>query len=126
MCHLGDSRDSALEIDILASSRDVRVAIGGVMIAESHLPRLLFETNLPTRHYLPKIDVRTDLLEPSQTTTRCPYKGTAEYYSPRIGDTLHPDIAWSYLTPFPENQKIAELIAFHDKKGDLIVADARH
>lgn len=119
-------RDPYTRIDILASSRHVRAAIDGVTIAESHQPRILFETNLPMRYYLPKIDVRMDLLEPSETTTRCPYKGTAEYYSARIGGTLYPDIAWSYRTPFPESQKIAGLIALHDEKADLIVDDVRH
>lgn len=114
-------RDPYTRIDILASSRHVRVAIGGVIVAETHQPRLLFETNVATRYYLPKIDVRMGLLERSATLTRCPYKGTAEYHSARIADTVYPDVAWSYPAPFPESQKIAGLIAFHDEKTDLIV-----
>ncbi len=119
-------RDPYTRIDILASSRHVRVTIDDVVIAESYQPRLLFETNLPARYYLPKVDVRMDLLEPSDTTTRCPYKGTAEYYSARIGNTRYPDIAWSYRTPFPESQKIAGLLAFHDETAALTLDHVGH
>lgn len=118
-------RDPYTRIDILASSRRVRVEIDGVPVAESTNPRLLFETNVPTRYYLPKTDVRLDLLEPSETITRCPYKGTAEYYSVRIGETVHRDVAWFYPRPFPESQKIAGLVAFYDEKVAVYVDGVR-
>jgi uncharacterized protein (DUF427 family) len=105
-------RDPHTRIDILPSSRAVRVELGGVIIAESNHARLLFETGLPTRYYLPKTHIRMDLLEHSDKVTHCPYKGTAEYWSIRIGDQNHTDIAWSYRAPLPESQKIAGLIAF--------------
>ena len=73
-------RDPYHRVDILASSRHVRVAVDGVTIAESARPVILFETGLPPRYYLPLSDVRTDLLAPSGTQTHCPYKG-----SPRTG-----------------------------------------
>lgn len=112
-------RDPRTRIDILASSRHVRVEIDGVTVAESRSPRLLFETGLPTRYYLPKTDVRLDLLEPSDTITRCPYKGEAEYYSVRVGDRLHEDVVWYYRTPLPESQKVQGLVAFYDEKVDV-------
>jgi uncharacterized protein (DUF427 family) len=115
------ARDPHTRVDILASSRRVRVEIDGVTLADSAHPRLLFETGLPTRYYLPKIDVRLDLLQPSETVTQCPYKGSTEYYSVRIGETTHPDIAWSYRTPLPESQKIAGLVAFADERVDVYV-----
>jgi uncharacterized protein (DUF427 family) len=105
-------RNPYARIDILPSSRQVRVALDGVTIAETTSARMLFETHLPVRYYLPKTDVRMDLLERSATSTGCPYKGTAEYWSVRVGDALHDDVAWSYRTPLPESQKIAGLIAF--------------
>lgn len=114
-------RDPYTRIDILASSRQVLVEIGGVTVADSYQPRLLFETNVPTRYYLPKIDTRLDLLEPSETITRCPYKGTAAYYSARIDGTVYPDIAWFYRTPFPESQKIAGMLAFYSENVNLFV-----
>ncbi|MET0132249.1 MAG: DUF427 domain-containing protein [Kibdelosporangium sp.] len=114
-------RDPHTRVDILASSRHIRVEIGGVTVAESSNARLLFETGLPTRYYLPKTSVRMDLLEPSDTKTRCPYKGEASYHSARIGGNPHDDIAWYYDTPLPESQKVAGLIAFYDEKVDTFV-----
>ncbi|SFK00665.1 MULTISPECIES: DUF427 domain-containing protein [Amycolatopsis] len=114
-------RDPYKRVDILGSSRHVRVEIDGVTVADSHSPRLLFETGLPTRYYLPKTDVRLDLLEPSDTITRCPYKGSAEYYSVRVGDKLHQDVVWYYRTPLPESQKVQGLVCFYNEKVDIYV-----
>lgn len=114
-------RDPHKRVDILASSRHVRIEIDGVTVADSHSPRLLFETGLPTRYYLPKTDLRLDLIEPSDTTTRCPYKGEAEYYSVRVGDTLHSDIVWYYRSPVPESQKVQGLVCFYNEKVDVFV-----
>jgi uncharacterized protein (DUF427 family) len=68
-------RDPYHRVDVLNSSRHVKVVVEGQVVAETHRPRLLFETSLPTRYYIPKADVRMDLLEPTQTSTQCPYKG---------------------------------------------------
>jgi uncharacterized protein (DUF427 family) len=114
-------RDPYTRIDVLASSRNVRVEIDGVTVAESQNARLLFETGLPTRYYLPKTAVRMDLLEPSDTRTACPYKGEASYYSARIGDQLHEDVVWYYNTPLLESQKVASLVAFYNEKVDTFV-----
>jgi uncharacterized protein (DUF427 family) len=118
-------RDPYTRVDILASSRRVQVEIDGVTVADSTSPRLLFETGLPTRYYLPKTDVRMDLLRHTDTSTGCPYKGTAEYWSIDVNGRAHPDIAWSYKAPFAESQKIAGLIAFYNEKVDLVVDGLR-
>ena len=112
-------RDPHTRIDVLPSSRHVRIEVDGVTVAESRNARLLFETGLPIRYYLPKTHVRMDLLERTDTVTRCPYKGTAEYWSIRVGDTVHKDLVWSYRTPLPESQKVAGLVAFY--KVDIYV-----
>jgi uncharacterized protein (DUF427 family) len=117
----GHPRDPRVRVDILASSRHVRVEIDGVTVADSVRPYLLFETDLPTRYYLPKTDVRLDLLEKSDTVTHCPYKGAAEYWSVRTGDQVHTDILWGYRTPFPESQKVAGLVAFFDERVEVYV-----
>jgi uncharacterized protein (DUF427 family) len=106
-------RNPQTRIDILPSSRHVRVEVDGVTIAESTNARLLFETGLPVRYYFPKTHVRMDLLEPIDTVTACPYKGFAEYWAIRVGDQVHRDLAWSYRTALPESQRIAGLIAFY-------------
>jgi uncharacterized protein (DUF427 family) len=114
-------RDPYTRVDVLSSSRHVRVEVNGVTIAETAKPTLLFETGLPTRYYLPKAHARMDLLRPSDTVSHCPYKGQAEYWSLRVGDEVRPDVAWSYRSPFPESQKIAGLISFYPEKVDLYV-----
>ncbi len=114
-------RDPYTRVDILASSRRVRVLLDDLVLADSTSPRLLFETGLPTRYYLPRTHVRMDLLEGSPTVTHCPYKGRAETWSVRAGEALHEDLAWSYPAPLPESQKVAGLIAFYDEKLDVEV-----
>jgi uncharacterized protein (DUF427 family) len=114
-------RDPYTRVDILASSRHVRIEVDGVTVAESTSPTLLFETGLPVRYYLPKTHVRTDLLSHTDTVTGCPYKGQAEWWSVRVGESVHEDLAWSYRTPLPESQKIAGLIAFYNEKVDIYV-----
>lgn len=116
-------RDPYKRVDVLQSSRHVKVEIDGVTVAETTRPRLLFETGLPTRYYIPKVDVRMDLLEPTTTRTRCPYKGEAVYWSARIGDKVHEDIVWSYPAPIPECPKIENHLAFFQEKVDAIYVD---
>jgi uncharacterized protein (DUF427 family) len=119
------ARDPYTRVDILPSSRHVRVEVDGVTVAESASPRLLFETGLPVRYYLPKTHVRMDLLTPTDSESHCPYKGQAEWWSVRAGDNLHEDLAWSYRTPLPESQKIAGLVAFYNEKADIYVDGVR-
>jgi uncharacterized protein (DUF427 family) len=118
-------RDPYTRVDILASSRHVRVEVDGETVAESSSPRLLFETGLPVRYYLPKTHVRLDLLIPTATVTHCPYKGRAEWWSVRTPNAVREDLAWSYRTPLPESQKIAGLVAFYNEKVDIYVDGVR-
>jgi uncharacterized protein (DUF427 family) len=114
-------RDPYTRVDILASSRHVRVVVDGETIADSLHPRILFETGLPPRYYLPLPDVRLDLLTPSQTETHCPYKGTATYWHLDVNGQRYDDFVWIYRAPLPESQKIAGLVAFYNEKVDLYV-----
>jgi uncharacterized protein (DUF427 family) len=114
-------RDPYTRVDILASSRHVGVQVDGVTVADSHQPRILFETGLPPRYYLPQTDLRMELLRPSDTLSRCPYKGTATYWDVMVGDTVHKDFVWCYRTPLPESQKIAGLACFYNEHVDLYV-----
>ena len=111
------ARSPYTRVDILNSSRHVEVAVDGVVVADSHQPRILFETGLVPRFYLPMADVRLDLLTPTTSTTRCPYKGTATYWS--VGQ--HRDIAWCYRAPLPESQKVAGLICFYQERAAIVV-----
>ena len=114
-------RDPSTRVDILASSRRVRVELDGVVLAESANARVLFETGLPPRWYLPKPDVPMALLVPTGTVSHCPYKGQAQHWSARVGDRLVEDLAWSYRTPLPESTKIAGLVAFYNERVDLFI-----
>lgn len=108
-------------IDTLYGSSHVVVALDGEKVAESHSPVILFETGLPTRYYLPKVDLRMDLLVPSNTITKCAYKGTASYYSANVAGQTFPDIAWFYKFTTTETSKIAARISFYNERVDLFV-----
>lgn len=119
------ARDTRHRVDAIPSERHVRVELGGVVLAESDRPLALFETGLPTRWYFPEEDVRTELLEASGAKSRCPYKGKSEFFSVRVGDELHPDRAWRYPEPIPENPLIKGMYAFFNEHVDLIVDGER-
>jgi uncharacterized protein (DUF427 family) len=114
-------RDPYTRVDILGSSRHVEVVLNGVTVADSHRPRILFETGLPPRYYLPLTDVRQDLLRPTSTQTHCPYKGTASYWSIQLGEDVFEDYVWTYRAPLPESQKVTGLACFYNEKVDLYV-----
>ena len=114
-------RNPYARVDILPSSRHVRVLVDGEVVAESHRPWLLFETYLPVRYYFAKPDVRMDLLDATDSHTRCPYKGEASYWSVRAGGTVHEDVAWSYPHPLPESTRVAGLVAFYNERVDIEV-----
>jgi len=114
-------RDPYTRVDILPSSRRVRIEIDGETVADSSNGSFLHETGLPIRYYLPKVDVRMDLLTPTDKATQCPYKGTARYWTVTVGANVHEDIAWAYDTPLPESMRIAGLIAFYNERVDTYV-----
>ncbi|RKT68960.1 uncharacterized protein (DUF427 family) [Saccharothrix variisporea] len=118
-------RDPYTRVDALPSSRHIRVEVGGVTVAESSRPVVLFETGLPARYYLPMTDVRMDLLRPTDLRTSCPYKGTAEYWSVVVGDAVHENVVWGYRTPLEESRRIAGLVAFYNEKVDIFVDGVR-
>jgi uncharacterized protein (DUF427 family) len=116
-------RDPYKRVDVVNSSRPVRVVVGGVTVADTKSARFLFETRLPTRYYFPQEDVRMDLLVPSDKATACPYKGKAHYWSARIGDKVFEDIVWSYADPIPECPKIKGYLCFFNEHVDAIYVD---
>ena len=115
------ARDPSKRVDVVPSERHVRVELDGEVVAESHRPHALFETTLPTRWYLPLADVREGMLVKSNTVSRCPYKGTAAYWSVRTSTALHEDVAWTYAEPVIECPRIAGLVAFFNERVDLVV-----
>lgn len=113
------ARDPYKRVDVIHSSRHIKVVVDGVTIGESKRPSLLFETGLPTRYYMPKHDARMDLLERTDTVTRCPYKGEAHLYTVKVGTTRHEGLAWIYHYPTVECAKIQGLVGFLNEKVDM-------
>lgn len=114
---VGHPRDPFHRVDVRQSSRHVVVALGDDVVADSDRPTLLFETHLPVRYYLPREDVRLDLLSESDKSTTCAYKGHASYF----GTDAHPDIAWTYLEPLRDAEQVRGLIAFFNERADITV-----
>jgi uncharacterized protein (DUF427 family) len=108
----GHPRDPYTRVDIRRSSRHVTVSLDGQTLAETRSPKLLFETSLPPRIYVPSEDIRGESLAPSATRTYCPYKGRASYWSADVGGRLVDDVAWSYPEPFPEAEKVRDHLSF--------------
>ena len=115
------ARDPYTRVDILSSSRAVRVEIDGETVAETTNAKFLFETGLPVRYYIPKTDVRMDLLTATELHTECPYKGVASYYSVTVGDTDHENVVWWYPFPTAESAEVASLVSFYNEKVDIFV-----
>ncbi|OBG12554.1 hypothetical protein A5765_14455 [Mycolicibacterium celeriflavum] len=108
-------------IDVLASSRHVRIESDGHVLAESKRPLLLFETHLPVRFYLPRDDVLADL-DNSDTISYCAYKGRASYFSVPDGPR---DVAWTYRDPLPDGARVRDRICFFDERVDVTVDGVR-
>lgn len=94
------------------SPRRIRVVIGGEVVADSTDARLLHETGLMPVYYLPRQDVREELMERSETTTHCPFKGDASYWHVRAGDEVREDAIWAYPQPLEGAPPLGELVAF--------------
>jgi uncharacterized protein (DUF427 family) len=114
-------RDPYHRVDVLESSRHVRVKVAGEVVAETERPMVLFETGLPPRYYMPPEDVHEKVLVASEKTTQCPYKGTASYYSVEAGGERVEDLVWYYPEPIPEAAKIEGLLCFFNERVDLEV-----
>ena len=94
-------------VDCMATARRLRVALGDVVIVDTTETTGVYETGLAPRLYVDREQLLVDVLRPSATTTYCPYKGTASYWSAVVGEDVVPDVAWSYQTPYAECQAIA-------------------
>jgi uncharacterized protein (DUF427 family) len=119
-------RNPYVRVDAQRSTRTVRVELEGVVLGESSSTVMVFETGLPTRYYLNRTEIDFDHLIPTDTVTRCPYKGTTGgYWSVRTGERVHPDLAWSYDFPTRQLLPITGLIAFYNERVDIAVDGRR-
>jgi uncharacterized protein (DUF427 family) len=109
-----------MTLTITPIDQRVTVVVDGETVADSTRAVLLREQGVPVpRYYLPRDDVRMDLLEPTDSSTRCSRKGVASYWSVRVGDALHADLAWSYEDPIPGAEAIAGLLAFYNERAEI-------
>jgi uncharacterized protein (DUF427 family) len=115
------ARDPYHRVDVLETSRHVRVSLAGEVLAETTRARVIFETSLPPRWYFPAEDVRMEHLRPSETTTGCAYKGWATYWSASVGDEEEEDLVWTYREPRREVVPIADHLCFFNERVDLEV-----
>lgn len=118
----GHPKDPYKRIEIFPSTRDIRVEVDGVVVAQSNSNMFLYETLLRTRHYLPATAVKDwGFLTKSDTTTFCPYKGQAEYYHLKVGGKLIEDAVWYYTYPTHESAAIQGRLCFYNEKVDVFV-----
>lgn len=110
-------RDPFHRVDVRETSRPVRIEVDGEVVAATTNARLLFETSLPTRFYIPREDVRLEL-HAHPRHSYCPYKGEASYWSVDVGGRRREQLAWSYEEPLPDMPAIAGLLAFWDDRVD--------
>lgn len=117
----GHPKDPYKRIDILHSTRNIRVDINGVTLADSSAPLLLLETTLRTRYYLPPTSVKWEYLRRSDTQTLCPYKGSANYYHVEVNGKVYRDLVWYYRYPTIESAPIAGYMCFYNEKVNIWV-----
>ena len=114
-------RDPYHRVDVLDTSRHVRVEVAGEVVAETTRARVIFETGLPSRWYIPPDDVRSDVLVPSDKRTGCAYKGFASYRSVRVGDQLEEDLVWVYEDPTRDAERVKGYLCFFNERCDIHV-----
>lgn len=122
----GHPKDPYKRIEIFPSTRDIRIELDGVVVAQSSSNMFLYETMLRTRYYLPSTAVKDwTLLSRSDTTTFCPYKGQAEYYHLKVGNKLVEDAVWFYRYPTHESAAIQGRLCFYNEKVNIFVDGAK-
>jgi uncharacterized protein (DUF427 family) len=118
---IGHARDPYHRIDVLDTSRHIVVSVAGQVVAETRRARVLFESGLPPRWYIPPADVRDEALVPSSSHTICAYKGQASYWSIRAGDRIARDLVWYYPDPRHDAARVAGYFCFFNERVDLVI-----
>ena len=116
----GHPRNPYHRVDCVRTSRHLRVEVGGVTLVDTADTVGLYETSLAPRLYVDRRHVRMDLLVPSATTSYCPYKGTATYWTAVVGDVTVDDVAWTYEDPLPESLPIRGMLSFYEDRATVV------
>lgn len=107
-------------ISVAPTAGRVVVRVNGTVVADSVHARTLNEASYPPVQYVPRDDVRLDLLERTDHATHCPYKGDAAYWSVRVEGTVAENVVWSYEAPYPAVDSIAGHMAFYPSRVESI------
>lgn len=107
-------------VDCRPTNRRLRVDVAGATLVDTSDTTIVFETALNPVLYVDPSHVRTDLLQRSETSSYCNYKGYATYWSAVIGDSVVDDVAWSYHDPMPETWPIKGYFSFDATRADVI------
>lgn len=118
---VGHAHDPFKTIEVWNSDRHVEVSLGGVVLGSSRRPRMLLETSLPTRWYLPRADVAMDVLTASDHRSTCAYKGHASYFSVADGSEAGADIGWTYENPLHAAEPVRDMVCFWAERTDLVL-----
>jgi uncharacterized protein (DUF427 family) len=110
-------------ITVEPTGKHVTVRVNGEVVAETDNALTLQESTYPAVHYIPRNDVVQSVLSSSDTTTYCPFKGDASYYTvtTSVGDVVE-DAIWTYEQPYPAVADIAGHVAFYPEKAEIAVA----
>jgi len=109
------------KITIVPAGEHVEVSLNGQKLAESDRAIRLDETGSPARYYIPRDDVRMDLLEPTDHKSTCPFKGQASYWSVQAGEHRLENVVWSYPEPIPDAEGIAGLLSFYNDRVQITI-----
>ena len=107
-------------IDVEPHRLRVRVGFAGETIADSERALRVRESRHDPVVYVPREDVRQELLEKTDHTTYCPFKGHASYYSIRVGDRVSENAIWSYEDPYDEVAPLKDCMAFYLERVDSL------
>ncbi len=117
----GHVRDPYHRVDVLDSSRHVKVSLDGVVLAETKRPKALFETGLPVRWYIPLEDANLEHLVHSPTKTTCAYKGDASTLSVHVNGDVRKDLVWTYPDPHRDVDRVRGHLCFYNEFVDIEV-----
>jgi uncharacterized protein (DUF427 family) len=106
-----------------ATNKLIRVEFGGVALAETRRAYRVLETSHPPVYYLPQDDIRMECLTQARLQTVCEFKGTATYWTVRVGDRVAENAGWSYRNPLPGFEAIRNHIAFYASRVDACFVD---